>query len=107
MPSADSEILAGSRMWRRAMRSIASGMVAENSIVCRSSRGGRKLRMFSISSWKPIDSISSHSSSTSSRMSLVTSVLRRMWSSTRPGVPATICAPACSASICGFIGAPP
>ena len=47
-----------------------------------------------MSSWKPIDSISSHSSSTAHLTRSSFSVPRRRWSSTRPGVPHTIWPPA-------------
>ena len=95
----------GLRMKRREMRWIPSGTVAENSSVCRSV--GVCSRIFSMSSWKPMESISSHSSSTPMRTRSSLSVPRRRWSSTRPGVPHTICPPARSCSTCRPMGAPP
>ena len=64
-------------------------------------------RIASMSSWKPIDSISSHSSSTAHFTRSSFSVPRRRWSSTRPGVPHTIWPPALSISTWRPIGAPP
>jgi hypothetical protein len=56
---------------------------------------------------KPIENISSASSSTSTEMPDGSSVPRRMWSSTRPGVPETISAPCLSCATCRSMGAPP
>ena len=64
------------------------GMVAENSTVCRSV--GVSSRIVSMSSVKPMSSISSASSVTV-RMSSSSSEPRRMWSIARPGVATTTC----------------
>ncbi len=63
--------------------------------------------MLSISSTKPISSISSASSRTNSRTSLSLRVLRLMWSIILPGVPTTIGAPVFRAFICLSIECPP
>ena len=77
---------------------MSGGMVALKKSPCRFLGSVSRMALSSLA--KPIESISSASSSTSTRMPLGSSVCCRRWSSTRPGVPTTICAPASSASIC-------
>ena len=84
-------ICAGSRRCLAAIRRIGSGIVAEKSAVWWSS--GVCSNIHSTSSIKPMRSISSASSSTRQLSSSIRSVLRRMWSITRPGVPTTTCTP--------------
>ena len=65
-------------------------IVAEKRMVCRSC--GTSFRIVSISSRKPMLSISSASSRIIMCRLSSFSVPRRIWSITRPGVPTTICA---------------
>ena len=67
------------------------GTVAENIKDRRSS--GAAPNIFSISSRKPILSISSASSRTTALSSLISREPRLIWSQSRPGVPTTICTP--------------
>jgi hypothetical protein len=92
-------------MWRPAIPSIRAGMVAENSTVWRSA--GVSCRIASMSSAKPMSSISSASSSTTIWTSLSRNVPRLMWSSARPGVATTTSTPRSSARSCRPIGCPP
>ena len=89
----------GWRMWVRARATIAPGMVAENSIVCRVS--GVIESSFSTSGRKPRSSISSASSSTRACTWEMSSDARLHRSISRPGVPTTMSTPAASASSCG------
>ena len=70
---------------------IRGGMVAENSAVCLVS--GVLPRISSMSSAKPMSSISSASSSTTVARPLSFSVPRLMWSIARPGVATTTSTP--------------
>ena len=89
----------GCRMWVRASATIAAGMVAEKSIVCRVS--GVILSSRSTSGRKPRSSISSASSRTSACTWDRSSALRLARSISRPGVPTTMSTPDSSASSCG------
>src|SRR4051812_47414505 len=73
----------GWRRWRRASVTIAEGMVAENSIVCRVS--GVLDSSFSTSGRKPRSSISSASSSTTACTCERSSARRSERSMSRPG----------------------
>ena len=84
-------ISCGSSRYCLDRRRIAAGMVAENSATCLSS--GVSARMRSTSSWKPMLSISSASSSTRKRRSEMSSEPFSRWSMTRPGVPTMIWVP--------------
>jgi transglutaminase-like putative cysteine protease len=94
--------------WRRmpaASSAIACGMVAENSMVCRST--GNSLTILRMSRMKPMSSMRSASSSTSTL-----SASKRTWpcsirSSRRPGVAITRSMPRTSAWTCGFWPTPP
>ena len=77
---------------------MGRGTVAENITVCRS--GGVDERIFSISSRKPMFSISSASSRMTVLIPPSCRVLRSMWSMTRPGVPMMTLAPARSPENC-------
>ena len=88
-----------------AISTMRGGIVAENSTVWRSA--GVAARIASMSSAKPMSSISSASSSTTSRAPSSFSVLRRMWSSARPGVATTTSTPRFSARELAAIGCPP
>ena len=87
------------------MALIRGGMVAENSTVWRSA--GVTARIDSMSSAKPMSSISSASSSTTSWMPSSGSVPRLMWSMARPGVATTTCTPSRSAPSWRPMGWPP
>ena len=76
-------------------------MVAENSMVCRTA--GVCAMIFSMSGRKPRSSILSASSSTISLTFFNESRRCEARSSSRPGVPTTICAPALSCSIWPFV----
>ena len=89
----------GWRMWVRARATIAAGMVAENSIVCRVS--GVCLSSRSTSGRKPRSSISSASSRTSDFTCEMSSARRFIRSMRRPGVPTTTSTPVASASSWG------
>ena len=92
----------GCRMWVRASATIAAGMVAENSIVCRVS-GVMAIEMRSTSGRKPRSSISSASSRTSACTWERSSARRLARSMSRPGVPTTMSTPRSSASSCGVV----
>ena len=81
----------GCRMWVRASATIAAGMVAENSIVCRVSGVWRSSR--STSGRKPRSSISSASSRTRACTWEMSSARRFIRSMSRPGVPTTTSTP--------------
>ena len=81
----------GCRMWVRARATIAAGMVAENSIVCRVS--GVCLSSRSTSGRKPRSSISSASSRTSDFTWEMSRARRFIRSIRRPGVPTTTSTP--------------
>ena len=87
------------------MALMRGGSVAENSTVWRSA--GVEPRIDSMSSAKPMSSISSASSSTTSLMPSSCSVPRLMWSMARPGVATTMCTPSRSAPSWRPIGWPP
>ena len=87
------------------MALIRGGSVAENSTVWRSA--GVDWRIDSMSSAKPMSSISSASSSTTIRTPSSRSVPRLMWSIARPGVATTTCTPSRSAPSWRPIGWPP
>ena len=78
------------RCWR-AIPSMRDGMVAEKSTVCRCA--GACSRIASMSSAKPMSSISSASSSTTVARPPSRSVPRAMWSRARPGVATTTSTP--------------
>ncbi len=84
---------------------IGRGIVAENSSVWRSA--GRFFMISSMSSTKPMSSISSASSITRNLIVSSLIVARRIWSSNLPGVPITIWTPLRKALICRSIGWPP
>ncbi len=84
---------------------MRAGSVAENSTVCRS-RGTEDM-IDSMSSAKPMSSISSASSRTTVRSSSKLTVRRVRWSIARPGVATTTSTPASSARIWRTIGWPP
>ena len=92
-------------MYCSARRRISAGMVAEKRAVWRVK--GVLERMVSISSTKPILSISSASSSTRVWTWLRLSTLRSIRSIKRPGVPTMMSTPRCSRSICGPYACPP
>ena len=81
----------GCRMWVRARETIAAGMVAENSIVCRVS--GVLASSLSTSGRKPRSSISSASSRTSDFTWEMSRARRFIRSISRPGVPTTTSTP--------------
>mmetsp|Transcript_94536 Transcript_94536/g.273288 ORF Transcript_94536/g.273288 Transcript_94536/m.273288 type:complete len:284 (+) Transcript_94536:1075-1926(+) len=81
------------------------GIVAENSNFCAS--GGVLDKMSSTSSEKPIESISSASSSTTKRTHFKSIVPLLMWSNSLPGVATTPSKPARSSSHCGPKAVPP
>mmetsp|Transcript_53174 Transcript_53174/g.156634 ORF Transcript_53174/g.156634 Transcript_53174/m.156634 type:complete len:215 (-) Transcript_53174:488-1132(-) len=64
-------------------------------------------RILSMSSWKPMSSISSASSSTRNLSSLSLRLPRLRWSMMRPGVPTTTSTPRLSVLSCGWYMAPP
>ncbi len=82
----------GWRMWVRASATIAAGMVAENSMVCRVS--GVFDSSFSTSGRNPRSSISSASSRTSDLTCDRSRARRFIRSMSRPGVPTTMSTPA-------------
>ena len=84
-------IRTGSRRWRRASASSRRGIVAEKSTVCRSS--GVSSRIASMSSAKPMSSISSASSRTTVATSSSCRLPRLSRSSARPGVATTTSTP--------------
>ena len=84
---------------------IRGGIVAENSAVCLVS--GVPPRISSMSSAKPMSSISSASSSTTIARPLSFSVPRLMWSIARPGVATTTSTPRRSGPSWRPIGSPP
>ena len=84
---------------------IAFGIVAEKSSVCLSS--GTFLIIDSMSSKKPMSSISSASSKTSVLTCDKSTVLRLMWSSSLPGVPTKICGTCFKSLIWRRMSAPP
>ena len=85
----------------RARATIAAGMVAENSIVCRVS--GVRLNRRSTSGRKPRSSISSASSSTSAWTCERSRALRLARSMRRPGVPTTMSTPDCEGVELGVV----
>ena len=95
----------GSRRYFWASVSMRRGMVAENSTTCRVS--GVASSRVSMSSTKPMSSISSASSSTTVSSSSRRSAPRFIRSMARPGVATTMSTPLCSAFHCGPTGAPP
>ena len=84
---------------------IPIGTVAEKSIVWRAA--GTNSMIWPISTAKPMSSIRSASSSTRKCTPEKSSVPRRRWSSTRPGVPAITWAPARIPSIWRSMESPP
>ena len=95
----------GSSRKRLAMPAMRGGIVAENNTVWRSL--GSEPRIVSMSSAKPMSSISSASSSTTVRIPSTSSERRPRWSRTRPGVPTTTWTPRSSDCSCRKIGCPP
>ena len=96
---------AGSRMMERAKPITSSGIVAENSSVWRVSGSADTMRR--MSGQKPMSSIRSASSITSTSRPSNPTLPERMWSIRRPGVATTNVTPDSSARDCGFIGTPP
>ena len=92
-------------MYLRLTFLISGGIVALNNQVL--SFLGVFCRMNSISSWKPILSISSASSSTTYLISPRLIALRSIKSIKRPGVATTICTPLLMSRICIPMEAPP
>ena len=85
---------------------IASGQVAENSSVCRCF--GVAFMISRIGSSKPMSSMRSASSSTSTRTPRRSRARLRSSSWTRPGVPTTTCGACCSSDAsCGPSAMPP
>ena len=106
-PSARRAILirTGSVRCRLAIAEIRGGSVAEKRTVCRSF--GVSARIDSMSSAKPMSSISSASSRTTTATPSSLSVLRRMRSRARPGVAMTTSTPRSRARNCGPYAWPP
>ena len=90
---------------RSAIDAMRGGSVAEKSAVCRVVGAASKIS--SKSSAKPMSSISSASSRTTVCRPERSSVPRRRWSSARPGVATTMCAPRLSARIWRVNSCPP
>ena len=84
---------------------MCGGIVAENSTVCRAPAAAD--RMVSMSSAKPMSSISSASSSTTISRCDRSSVPRDRWSTARPGVATTTSTPRASSRSWRPIGCPP
>ena len=99
------EIWMGSFMNLLTRRLISGDMVAEKNRVCFVS--GMASAMRSMSSRKPISSISSASSRISMRSPSSLNAPDSIRSMTRPGVPTTNCTPRRRASSCGRKEAPP
>ena len=95
----------GSRSIAVARVRMASGKVAENSRPWRSF--GVRLTSARIGSSKPMSSMRSASSSTSTRTPRRSSASFCTSSSTRPGVPTTTCGACASEASCGASGMPP
>ena len=90
-----------------AKRMTSSGIVAENSIVCRDADGGSASAIRRTSGQKPMSIMRSASSRTKISSFEKSPTLLRMWSSSRPGVATTMSTPALRARSCGSIGTPP
>ena len=90
-------------LWRSVL--ISGGIVAEKRSVCRSS--GVLSRIFDTSSMKPMSSMRSASSRTTTSHQTRDMVRSPRKSRTRPGVPTTICEPLRSLRTCPLACTPP